>query len=202
MNQDLKNNCRPRNEDEPTAAPFAAPKWMIVLTIGLLSFGVWYLYRHGSVGEPKLYTPFTSTEQLKSFQPVSGAMAMLVRSKASYETVCGLCHGAEGQGKPGQGPALAGSEWVTAKNFNRLAYLSLAGVTGPMQVKGQDWNMAMSAMGMALSDESLAGVLTYIRSSWGNQASPVTADDIKKIRIEIGPRPQPCTSEQLKTLPE
>jgi mono/diheme cytochrome c family protein len=202
MNEDLKNSGQPGNEGEPIATPSAAPRWLVVLTLALLVFGGWYLNRHGSLGEPKLYTPFTSTEQLKSFQPESGAMAMLVRSKASYETVCGLCHGMDGLGKPGQGPALAGSEWVTMTNFNRLAYLSLAGVTGPMPVKGQDWNMAMSAMGVALSDESLAGVLTYIRSSWGNQASPVTADDIKKIRIEIGPRPQPCTSEQLKTLPE
>jgi mono/diheme cytochrome c family protein len=202
MNEDFKKNFRPRNEDEPTAAPSAAPKWMTVLTLGLLFFVVGYWYCHDSWGDPELYTPFTSIEQLKSFQPESGPLATLARRKASYEMVCGLCHGADGLGKPGQGPALAGSEWVTGKNFNRLAYLSLAGVDGPMSVKGQDWNMAMSAMGVALSDESLAGVLTYIRSSWGNQASPVTADDIKKIRIEIGPRPQPCTSEQLKTLPE
>jgi mono/diheme cytochrome c family protein len=202
MNEDFKNCDPARNEGEPTATLSAAPRRLVVLMLALLVFGVWYLYRHGSLGEPKLYTPFTSTEQLKSFQPESGAMAMLVRSKASYETVCGLCHGAEGQGKPGQGPALAGSEWVTMTNFNRLAYLSLAGVTGPMSVKGQDWDQPMSAMGVALTDESLAGVLTYIRSSWGNQAGPVTADDVKKIRAELGPRPEPCTREQLQALPE
>jgi len=57
-------------------------------------------------------------------------------------------------------------------------------------------------MGMALSDENLAGVLSYIRSSWGNQAGPVSADDVKKIRAEIGNSPQPYTLENLTALPE
>ncbi len=57
-------------------------------------------------------------------------------------------------------------------------------------------------MGAALSDADLAGVLTYIRESWGNQAGPLTADDVKSVRAALGGRPQPLTGEELKTLPE
>jgi hypothetical protein len=35
---------------------------------------------------------------------------------------------------------------------------------------------------MALDDEKLAGVLTYVRNSFGNKAEVVTAEDAKKYR--------------------
>ena len=83
-------------------------------------------------------------------------------------------------GKPGQAPPLAGSEWVNAKGVNRLAHIPLAGLNGPLKVEGKEWNLNMAAMGAALSDADLAAVLTYIRTSWGNKAGEVTADDVKK----------------------
>jgi len=60
----------------------------------------------------------------------------------------------------------------------------------------------MAAMGAALPDEDLAGVLGYIRTAWGNKAGAVTADDIKKIRAEIGKSVQPMTGQQMLSLPE
>jgi mono/diheme cytochrome c family protein len=108
----------------------------------------------------------------------------------------------DGLGKPGQAPALAGSEWVITKGINRLAHIPLLGISGPIKVGGKDWNLNMAAMGAALPDEDLAGVLSYIRSSWGNQAGAVTADDIRKIRSEMGKGAQPMTGEQMLKLPE
>jgi len=61
---------------------------------------------------------------------------------------------------------------------------------------------AMVGIGQAMSDADLAAVLTYIRSSWGNKQSPVTADDVKAVRANLGARPQPLTSDALKALPE
>ena len=61
---------------------------------------------------------------------------------------------------------MAGSEWVVAKGVNRLAHIPLAGLAGPIQVAGKEWSLNMAAMGAALPDDSLAAVLTYIRSSW------------------------------------
>jgi mono/diheme cytochrome c family protein len=187
---------------EPAVTRSSAPMWIIVVTLALLFFGGLYLDSHGGWGAKNLYAPFKSVEQLEAFQPSSGAAMALSRGKASYDAVCGICHGPDGLGKPGQAPALAGSEWVVTKNFNRLAHIPLAGISGPIKVGGKDWNLAMAAMGAALPDENLAAVLTYIRSSWGNQAGPVTADDVKKIRAQIGGNPQPLTGEQLKALAE
>ena len=176
--------------------------WIIVVTLSLLFFGGLYLDSHSGWFDAKVYAPYNSAEKLEAFQPKSVAAAAMARGKGLYEAVCGICHGSDGAGKPGQAPALAASEWVTTKGFNRLARIPLAGVNGPMQVAGKDWNLAMAAMGAALSDDNLAAVLTYIRTSWGNNASAVTGDDIKKIRAEVGKSPQIYTAEQLKALPE
>ena len=105
-------------------------------------------------------------------------------------------------GKPNQAPPLAGSEWVNAKGFDRLARIPQEGLSGAFQVAGKDWNLNMAPMGAGLSDGDLAAVLTYIRGSWGNQASAVSADDVKAIRAKIGAHSQALQASQLKTIPE
>ena len=95
---------------------------------------------------------------------------MVAHGRGVYETVCGVCHGSDGLGKPGQAPPLAGSEWV-AKDVTSLARIPLTGLNGPIQVKGVDWNLSMAPMGAGLSDADLAAVLSYIRSSWDNKST-------------------------------
>jgi mono/diheme cytochrome c family protein len=187
---------------EPTAIRSTVPMWIIVFTLILLFIGGVYFDRHSGWFNPKIYGSFNSLEQLEAYQPKSGADAARAHGKVVYEAVCGICHGPDGKGKPGQAPALAGSEWVLAKGINRLAHIPLLGVSGTIKVEGQDWNLNMAAMGAALPDEDLAGVLTYIRSSWGNQAGAVNADDIKKIRADLGKGAQPMSGEQMMAMPE
>jgi mono/diheme cytochrome c family protein len=199
---DEKKSCCSNETGEPTATRSAAPMWIVVVTLALLFTGGLFLDSHGGWFDKNVYAPYQSSAQLEAFQPKSGAAAAMARGKSVYEGVCGICHNSDGTGKPGQAPALAGSEWVTAKGINRLAHIPLAGVTGAIQVGGKDWNLNMAAMGAALSDEDMAAVLTYIRTSWGNKAEAVNADDVKKVRTEIGKSPQPYSSTQLKAMPE
>jgi mono/diheme cytochrome c family protein len=42
----------------------------------------------------------------------------------------------------------------------------------------------MTAFKAILKDQEIAGVLTYIRNSWGNKAPAITADAVKKVRDE------------------
>jgi mono/diheme cytochrome c family protein len=201
MSDENKNCCSPET-GEPTATRSAAPMWIIVVTLALVFAGGLFLDSHSGWFDKNVYAPYQSSAQLEAFQPKSGAAAALARGKAVYESVCGICHGSDGLGKPGQAPALAGSDLVNTKGFNRLAHIPLMGVAGLVKVNGKDWNMNMAAMGAALPDGDLAAVLTYIRSSWGNQAGEVTADDITKIRAGMSKSPQPMTGEQLMALPE
>ncbi|MFZ0828320.1 MAG: cytochrome c [Verrucomicrobiia bacterium] len=175
---------------------------MIIVTLMLMFLGAVYFDRHSGWFDKQVYGPYASANQLEEYQPKSGAAAAAARGKQVYESVCGVCHGPDGLGKPGQAPPLAGSELVNAKGFHRLAMIPLAGLSGSLQVNGKDWNMAMAPMGAALSDADLAAVLTYIRNSWGNQASAVTGDDIKPIRASMGARPQTLSGGMLKTMPE
>ncbi len=201
MSDENKNCCSPET-GEPTVTRSAAPMWIIVVTLTLISFGGYYLDSQGGWFDKNVYAPYQSSAQLESFQPKSGPQAAMARGKSVYESVCGICHGSDGAGKPGQAPPLAGSEWVACKGCNRLLHIPLAGVAGAIQVGGKDWNMNMAAMGAALSDEDLAAVLTYIRGSWGNKAEPVTAVEVKNIRAEIGKSPLPYTGDKLKAMPE
>lgn len=201
MSDENKSNCNVPNE-EPKVERSSAPMWIIVMTLVLLFAGGHYLDSHGGWFNAKVYSPYNSADKLEAFQPKSGAAAVAAKGKKVYETVCGICHGTDGMGKPGQAPPLAGSEWVTTKGINRLVHIPQEGLSGSLTVEGKDWNLNMAAMGIALSDSDLAAVLTYIRSSWGNKADEVTPDDVKKIRAAIGAHPQPMTGDQLKSMPE
>ncbi len=196
------SNSQP--DAEPAAARSIVPMWVLSLTIVLLYLGAVYFDHHGGWFDANVYAPYASAAELDSYQPKSGAAAVLAQGKKSYDMVCGICHGVDGQGKPGQFPPLAGSEWVNAKGVQRLTHIPLMGLTGTITVKGQQMNFpaGMAAMGAGLSDSDLAAVLTYIRSSWGNKAGPVTADDVKNVRAEIGGHAQPMTGEEMTKMPE
>ena len=199
---DEPKSCSIPSSTEPTAARSHLPMWILVVLLTLLYLGGIYFDRHSGWFNQRVYSPYDNAAELESYQPKSGAAAALAQGKKSYEQVCGLCHGVDGLGKPGQAPPLAASEWVNAKGHNRLAHIPLAGLSGTISVAGKEWNLPMAAMGAALSDADLANVLTYIRESWGNKADEFTADDVKAIRASMGARPVPMTAEQLKAMPE
>lgn len=52
-----------------------------------------------------------------------------------------------------------------------------------------------------LKDDQIAAILTYIRSEWGNNEPPVTAEYIKAIRETTGDRSDPWTQKELKEIP-
>jgi len=185
-------------EAEPQAGRIAVPVWLIVLLFLLLYWGMVYFDQHSGWFDPQVYAPYRSGAELALYQPPTGGPD-LARGKVVFENVCGLCHGNDGAGKPGQAPPFIGSEWALG-NPNHMIRIPLAGLAGPVEVKGQQYNLAMPAMGAALPDDDLAAVLTYIRQSWGNKASAITPAQVKAVRAEVGSRTQPWTADQLKAI--
>lgn len=113
--------------------------------------------------------------------------AIMESGKAQY-LVCGACHGQNGEGGP-IAPPLAGSEWVTGPISN-LILIQLRGLTGPITVKGVEYNFPAGMTPMAYqTDEQIATVLTFIRNSFGNQASAVTPEQVAALRGEVGKPP-------------
>lgn len=198
MSDENKCSCSPSN-GEPTVKRSAAPMWIIVVTLTMLFFGGLYLDSHSGWFNPKVYAPFNSAERLEAFQPQSGGNAAL--GKRIFEASCGICHGNDGAGKPGQAPPLAGSEWVATKGDSRLIHIPLQGLNGSLTVKGKEWNLTMVNIGSALPDADLAAALTYIRASWGNKAGEVTADEVKKVRDSLKGA-TPLSADQMTKMPE
>ncbi len=99
--------------------------------------------------------------------------------------LCGACHGQEGGGGPAA-PPLANSEWVNGPVEN-LIRIQLRGLIGPIRVAGQDYDFPAGMPPMAFqSDEQIAAVLTYVRSNFGNDASPVAPEQVAALRDEVG----------------
>lgn len=192
----------PSTNAEPTATRSTVPMWIVVVTLLLLFVGFVFFDHHSGWFDANVYSPYASAEQLEAYQPKSGAAAVLAHGKLVFETYCGLCHGTDGLGKPGVAPPLAGSEWVNAKGVSRLTHIPLMGLNGEIKVEGKDWTLNMAAMGAGLSDDDLAAVLSYIRGSWGNTGSAVSADDVKAVRTAIGKNPQPMSGDQMMAMPE
>jgi len=127
--------------------------------------------------------------------------AVMASGKSQY-MMCMACHGMNGEGAPNIGPPLANSEWVTGPVEN-LIRIQLRGLTGPIEVAGTEYNFAapMMAMGAAQSDENVATVLTYIRNSFGNEASAVTPAEVAALRSEVG-KPLLTVADLLPPKPE
>lgn len=118
-----------------------------------------------------------------------------------YATVCSSCHQASGQGVPGAFPPLAESEWVTGDPA-RLVKIILHGVTGEIEVAGEIYAGMMPPWGGGLNDAEVAAVSTYVRSNFGNEAEPVTADLVKRLRAEYASRKTPWTPQELAVAAE
>ena len=183
---------------EPQAGRIPVPVWLIVLLFLLLYWGMVYFDQHSGWFDAQVYTPYRSSAELALYQPPAGGPD-LARGKAVYENICGLCHGNDGLGKPGQAPPFVGSEWALGSQ-NRMIRIPLAGLAGPIQVNGQPWNLAMPAVGATWPDDDLAAVLTYIRQSWGNKASAITPEQVKAVRAAVGNRSQPWTATELNAI--
>jgi nitrite reductase (NO-forming) len=98
-----------------------------------------------------------------------------------YEQVCVTCHLNQGQGIPGIYPPLAKSDWLTKDN-SVLIKVVLHGLVGDIVVNDKPYNNVMTAWGGMLNDEEVANVLTYIRSSWGNEQPAITSKEVEDIR--------------------
>lgn len=98
---------------------------------------------------------------------------------ALYSNTCAACHQADGKGLPGAFPPLAGSAIVNDADPGQLIRIILQGYDARPEYG------VMAPFADVLGDEEIAAIATHERSSWGNQAPAVTAEEVKKIREYI-----------------
>jgi mono/diheme cytochrome c family protein len=101
-----------------------------------------------------------------------------------YLSFCAKCHGPEGEGKPQKYPKLAGNPAVLSADTTSLMRLTVEGGNSPDTRQGPP-RENMPAYADKLTNTEMAQVLTFIRTTWGNNASPVTTRDVKQLRADI-----------------
>jgi mono/diheme cytochrome c family protein len=98
-----------------------------------------------------------------------------------YATNCSTCHQANGQGLEGEFPPLAGNP-VVIGDPAKVIHVVKYGLSGKIHMKGQEYNGMMPAWGQQLSDADIASAITYIRSSWRNNANAVEPADVAAVK--------------------
>ena len=112
--------------------------------------------------------------------PMQAASALEPAAKL-YRQHCADCHGAQGDGVEGAYPALVGSRAVQAAQPNNLIYSVLHGGFSPATIANPR-PFGMPPFLLTLSDAQVAQLLTYVRQSWGNQASTVHETQVTQAR--------------------
>ncbi|ABE36096.1 cytochrome c family protein [Paraburkholderia xenovorans LB400] len=101
-----------------------------------------------------------------------------------YRSFCAQCHGGDGRGVPNVFPALAGNSSVLAEDTTSLIRLLVEGGNSPSTLTGPP-RQQMPRFADTLADVQIGQVLTYIRSAWGNNAQPITANDVSSLRQKL-----------------
>lgn len=120
------------------------------------------------------------------------------------ESHCATCHQTNGLGTGSVYPPLVASPWVNGSE-ERLIKLALHGMWGRMQVGGKIYDPSrgvppMTAFRDLLNDQDMADVLTFVRNTWGNKASPIDAATVSRVRAESSERTTFWKPEELTEL--
>jgi mono/diheme cytochrome c family protein len=109
--------------------------------------------------------------------------AQMADGQKIYRSACIACHEVDGSGAPKIYPPLPGNanlQSAIAASTLRIILQGAQTLTTPRAPNPG----SMPAYADKLSDQEIADVATYIRNSWGNSASAVTAAQVAKARKE------------------
>ncbi|RJG08317.1 cytochrome c [Massilia cavernae] len=124
--------------------------------------------------------PDTAARREK-FVPGPETEQVIAAGKKLYEAHCVDCHGGDGKGLPPAYPPLAGNRAITMdSSVNAIRSVMNGGF--PPGTTGNPKPYGMPPFSHVLDDAEAAALLTYLRSSWGNRAAPVTPGEVNKYR--------------------
>ena len=114
--------------------------------------------------------------------------AVVAAGEAIYFDNCSACHVSDGSGVPRFFAPLAGSGKVNNPDATTVIRVILQGARA-VPTETHPSPLTMPAFHWKLTDEQIAAVATYVRSSWGNAAPAVSAGDVTDLReaLKEGP---------------
>jgi len=120
------------------------------------------------------------------YQAVSAVEHLDSPGAHTYVTRCASCHGLDGQGQLEWMPPLAGATSALAKENASAINITLNG-SQRIVAAGIPDAYRMPAFRDQLSDREIAQVLTFVRSTWGNQGTAVDTEAVGKLRGHTDP---------------
>jgi len=159
----------------PVPAKYISNKGNKMIATEKAMFLVSYLQSLSQTPMPGISPDFIPSISKKEAKASGDGKSSLDGEKL-YAQTCAACHQATGLGLAGAFPPLAGSAIVKDENHDLFIKIILQGYDARSEY-GQ-----MPSFAAQLSDEQIAAIATHERSSWGNDAPAVSAEDVKKIR--------------------
>ncbi|NBF18016.1 c-type cytochrome [Pseudomonas sp. Fl4BN2] len=108
------------------------------------------------------------------------------RGGLGYTQFCADCHRPNGGGVKGMFPPLNGNPGIIAANPASLLHITLTGWATP-QTEAHPRVYRMPGFAR-LSDGEIAEILSFVRSSWGNQASAISTAQVAAMRKQLNPQ--------------
>ncbi|OJA40581.1 alcohol dehydrogenase [Burkholderia ubonensis] len=110
---------------------------------------------------------------------------------AVYRDNCMACHRSDGRGYTRVFPALGGNPVVQGGDPTSLIHVVLEG-SALQGTHAAPSTFTMPPFGWRLSDQEVADVANFVRTSWGNTGAPISAAQVAKVRKTTpGTRPEP-----------
>ncbi|MCB9689933.1 MAG: cytochrome c [Alphaproteobacteria bacterium] len=169
-----------REGHEPAEAPRGVPLVVAGLVVVVAAWGAYTFATEIGPG----MAPYGDRRTLAALQPPETPAGGGIDGGAVFAARCAACHQADGNGLPGTFPPLAGSEWVVGAP-ERTAAIVLTGLTGAIEVKGTSYASVMPTFRDQLTDGEIAAVLSHVRGSFGNAATPVPETLVAGVRATL-----------------
>jgi mono/diheme cytochrome c family protein len=120
----------------------------------------------------------------RTSSPPPPGRASSAQGAAIFASHCAGCHGPNGEGIPGAFPPIKGDPVVTDADPTAHIRTVLFGLHGKT-INGISYTGAMPAWTDQLSDEEVAAVINHERTSWGNNAPTITAEEVARVRRNV-----------------
>jgi mono/diheme cytochrome c family protein len=157
---------------------------LLVLCVGAAAFGGWLAMPATPHAAPLLHGTWDAAD------PQLGPKAYVM---------CQACHAPDGRGVPGYAPSLVGSAWLNG-DPTAASLIVLHGFDATTEPGSAYVSSRMLGHGAQLADHEIAGLLTWLRKSWGNQSPAVEMSIVTQARARFATRSQPWSPAELRVL--
>lgn len=123
----------------------------------------------------------TPTQPIVKSSTTSPLAKSMAAGKTVYAQSCAVCHMADGGGVQSLNPPLVKTTYVLGAT-TPLINVVLKGMS-KQTINGETYSNVMPSLSY-LTDKQIADVLTYVRNSFGNKASAITAEQVKTVRAK------------------